>query len=301
MTITVARALADHAKPLAAWLALQPVPPDQPLHTARAEVEALLCSVAGWSQLALLTALSSPLSDPLAASLTAKVALRLQGQPLQYLLGEAPFYGRAFAVAPGCLIPRPETETLVQTAVAWIERYHPTAHVVDLGTGSGCIAVSIALACPQTTVVGVDISAAALQLAQANVARHAAPVRLLEHEGIAWLGNGSPGATRPNVLVSNPPYIPSADIAALAAEVGQHEPHSALDGGADGLAVYRAISELGPGMFAPGPAACLFEVGAGQHADVLTMFAQSPQWRGWTFTVIPDLRGIGRVVQGQTN
>jgi release factor glutamine methyltransferase len=266
------------------------------------EAMILLEHATGWSRTRILISLDHSLPDTAQASFRALVQRRAGGEPLQYVTGEAWFYGRPFAVRPGCLIPRPETEMLVECTVGWIRKHAPAARVVDLGTGSGCIAVTLALECPGTSVWALDISADALEIARRNATQHGAGVTFVQGDGIDWLGrSAADGGTQLNVLVSNPPYIPSHDVNELDSEVRAWEPRLALDGGDDGLDIYRALSRLGASMFAPGQAALFLEVGAGQAQEVLELFAyvHQDQWSGWTFHAAKDLRGVDRIVWGE--
>lgn len=284
-------------------------------HVLRGEAEALLLWGTGWSRARLVSSLSEELAQPLVSQLEEAVAQRCQGLPLQYVTGQAAFYGRLFAVRSGCLIPRPETEILADLAVDWISRHQPQAIVADVGTGSGILAVTIQLECPQTSVYAIDLSGDALDIARDNAER-LGPRKLhwVHDDGLRWLRAAQPGtgadatgsssAGNINVIVSNPPYIPSADVEQLDEEVRLYEPRLALDGGEDGLDLYRGFSQLGDTVFSPGPAALFLEVGAGQAEDVLHLFTQGEieavnLWPGWHFAVQADLRGLGRIVWGE--
>ncbi|SFU64187.1 peptide chain release factor N(5)-glutamine methyltransferase [Alicyclobacillus macrosporangiidus] len=287
--------LCDHAAG-ASWQTLPAAERDQ---AARAEAETLLLWASGRTRLQVLTGLADPLPDAVQSALRAAVSRRAAGEPLQYITGEAPFYGRLFRVRRGCLIPRPETELLVERAVAWLRTHRPSGRVCDLGAGSGVIAVTVALEVPEAEVWAIDVSADALAIAEENARRLGAPVRFSRGDGLAWL-RGAAGPPPPHLLVSNPPYIPSADLAGLAPEVCDWEPREALDGGPDGLAYYRALAGAGPGVFHPaGPAALFLEVGMGQAEAVMALFRDDGRWRGWRFGAEPDLRGVLRVVWGE--
>ncbi|MCL6637100.1 MAG: peptide chain release factor N(5)-glutamine methyltransferase [Alicyclobacillus sp.] len=270
------------------------------LAVCQKEAEELLTWAAGYSRLQLWTHGQETVPDRVWQRLQAAVRQRAAGQPLQYITGRAAFYGRTWQVRPGCLIPRPETEVLVERALAWLAKM-PQACVLDWGTGSGVIALSVALAVPTTEVWGVDCSAAALAVARANAADCQVCVHWEEMDGVVWLSLAAAGERpRPALLLSNPPYIASGEIAHLASEVRDWEPHLALDGGQDGLAVYRVLAQrAAPAMEPNGPAALGLEVGAGQADLVLALFQAEPAWAGWRWTVWPDLRGIPRVVWGE--
>lgn len=264
--------------------------------SSRAEAETLLLWVLGWERIHLLTALSDPLSDAALVDFRAAVERRAAGEPLQYIVGTAGFYGRLFNVRPGCLIPRPETEVLAEQAIDWVRRHRPAAHIVDFGCGSGALAVTLALECEEASVTAIDRSIEAARIAMENADLLIARVDVQVADGFEWLA-----AHQVNVLVSNPPYIPSADVDALDSEVREYEPHAALDGGADGLDYYRRFSQLGNCVFLPGPAALFLEVGFDQADEVIRMFAvdDAVRWPGWRFWTTPDLRGIRRIVAGE--
>ncbi len=275
---------------------------DARAEVARAEAEQLLLWAAGWERIDLVTRLRDRLPAAASARFRHAVARRKAGEPLQYITGRAPFLGRMFRVTPDVLIPRPETEVLYAAAAAWL-RFpvcaHLRARIYDLGTGSGVLAISLALACPAAEVIACDISAAAVAVAAGNAAALGARVAWRTGDGFAVWGELASTGWLPHLVVSNPPYIPAGEIARLDAEVRDHEPRLALDGGPDGLDFYRRFAAMGDAAFAatPEPAAMLLEVGDGQADAVCALFAaQAERWPGWAFTVIPDLRGIPRVV-----
>ncbi len=284
-------------------------------HRARAEVEELLCALSGWSRTQLWMGLAQSLPLSWGGQLRQTVQRRLQGEPLQYITGRAPFYGRDFVVRKGCLIPRPETEVLAEAAIAWLRQQHGQGTVLDLGTGSGILAITLALEFPQWNVYAVDNSVDTVDIACENVRLHAAPVQVVWADGLDLVRSFAADLdveyrrvcpvqdhrvmAKPALLVSNPPYIPSSDLTALQVEV-LHEPLPALDGGPDGLKYYRSLAATGPHMFQSGPAGLLLEVGVGQAEQVLDLFAAGEQqWPDWRFAVLPDLRGIPRVIFGQ--
>jgi release factor glutamine methyltransferase len=182
-----------------------------------------------------------PLEEAQLSAIRALVRRRGDGEPVAHITGEREFWTRAFAVTPAVLIPRPETETLVGLALQRARSLAPDGaglRIADLGTGSGCIAVTLAAELPGATVTATDISDAALVVAAANASRHDVTARLELVRG-SW---GDPVAGRSfDVVVANPPYIPATELAGLARDVGEREPAQALDGGADGLDAYRAI------------------------------------------------------------
>ena len=214
------------------------------------------------------------------------VQRRLAREPLAYIVGRKEFWSLDFAVGPGALIPRPDSETLIeQLCQAFPERGIPLS-ILDLGTGSGCLLVAALKEYPNARGVGVDASAAALVWAKRNVVQHDLAKRATLIES-GWLEDAAPGF---DVVLCNPPYIATADIANLAPEVNAHEPLVALDGGADGLDSYRALAPRISRLLASQGRAFL-EIGTGQVTTVPMIFAGS-QLK--VVAVVPDLAGIFR-------
>lgn len=211
---------------------------------------------------------------------------RLQGEPVAYLLGEREFFGRPFLVDRRVLIPRPETEHLVEAALA--EPLPERPLVLDVGTGSGCLAVTLGLELPSARIVATDVSPGALAVARANARRHGAAdrVRLLLMDSLEGLDAGAF-----DLIVSNPPYVDPADAEILSTEVRDHEPHGALFAAEAGLAVYRKLLD-GARDLRPG-ASMLFEIGQGQ----LPALREEAEGRGVAVSrVIDDYAGIPRTV-----
>jgi release factor glutamine methyltransferase len=180
------------------------------------------------------------------AALTAR---RAGGEPVAYLVGKREFFGREFAVAPAVLIPRAETELLVEIVLAKVSRAvaeERSLAILDLGTGSGCIAVTLALEIPRARLCAVDLDAAALALARDNAERHGATLRLAQCDWFAGLTG-----ERFDFIVANPPYVAAADPRLAASDL-RHEPRSALASGADGLDALRRIVAAAPAHLAPG-------------------------------------------------
>lgn len=221
------------------------------------------------------------------AAFTALAEQRLTRIPLQYLLGDAPFMGRSFRVDSRVLIPRPETELLAEKAIAALKKRGNRA--LDLCCGSGCLGITLALEVPQASVDCTDLSADALQLAQENAERLGAKVHF--RQGDLW--QAAEGCY--NVIVSNPPYIPTADCTTLQQEVMQ-EPHMALDGGNDGLDFYRRIAAEAPTHLTDN-GALLCEIGHGQGEVVAALFREAGLHH---VTVWPDLAGLERIVTAET-
>lgn len=272
--------------------------PDEASRQARSEAEQLICNVADLTRLQLLTRLETEVPTRVAADVEDKAADRKCGTPLAYILGQVSFYGRIFMARRHVLIPRPDTEILVDAAIRFVRTHAPTAHVVDVGTGSGCIAVTVAAECPDTSVFAVDISPTALALARENATLHACEISLLEADLHTWLPNLPKTIGAIQVLISNPPYIPAAAIDQLDTGVRDFEPMLALDGGIDGLDFYRMLAKLQPAdVFAPGPAGLFLEVGDHQAASVIELFAQSSAWHRFEVDTVCDFRNIERVVR----
>lgn len=192
--------------------------------------------------------------------------------PLQYLLGEWQFFRQTYKVSPACLIPRQDTERLVEEAIRLLPQ---NAFFVDLCTGSGCIAISILCERPDTTALAVDVSEEALQLAAENAKRNGVEDRmalkkadLLTSSAEEW----ATGCSRPAAILSNPPYIPTNRVAALSREVGA-EPKMALDGGRDGIIFYRRFLETLP-QWLPPDGFFLFEIGFDQREAICRLAAQ---------------------------
>jgi release factor glutamine methyltransferase len=191
------------------------------------------------------------------------IARRAGREPLAYITGYKEFWSLDFAVGPGCLIPRPDTETLIEELTRIVPDRAAPLSILDLGTGSGCILIAALKEFPNAHGVGIDSSAEALAWATRNVATHKLEDRASLIE-TGWLEEASPGF---DVVLSNPPYIPSADIATLEPEVRDHEPRAALDGGPGGLDAYRALSSRITRLLRPGGHA-LLEIGIGQSEAV---------------------------------
>ncbi|MCM3128346.1 peptide chain release factor N(5)-glutamine methyltransferase [Paenibacillus provencensis] len=218
-----------------------------------------------------------------------------RGEPAQYIIGRQEFYGLPFRVSPAVLIPRPETELLVEAVMLHGDRLWPggTPLAADIGTGSGAIAVTLAVKRTGWHVEASDISPEALAVAAQNAAANGAAVRFREGDLLAPFAG-----ERVDILVSNPPYIPADDIAGLQREVREHEPRTALDGGPDGLGPYRTMMAQLALLAAP-PRLIGFELGQGQAEDVAELLRKAGHWD--EIKIVPDLAGIDRHVIGIQN
>jgi release factor glutamine methyltransferase len=227
-------------------------------------------------------------------SIRALFRRRRGAEPVAYLRGYREFYGRTFRVDRRVLVPRPDTEILVQVA---LERMHDrdlSARVLDLCTGSGCVAITLKLERPTITVDATDLSDGALAVARDNAHRLGAIWNVRFALGDLFAPLGAPAA-RYDLIVANPPYIATSEIATLQPDVRDHEPRLALDGGDDGLDLVRRIVDQAPNWLVPGGALAM-EIGAGQAPDVEELF----RVRGFTdVKSARDYGGHDRVVSGR--
>jgi len=233
----------------------------------RLNAEHLLAAALGKKRLELYLEFDRPLSDQERAPLRDTVKRRSEGTPLQYLLGEWDFYGRVFRVDPRALIPRPETEQLVELVLAQLPKDGPL-RLADVGTGSGVIGITLALERPDAKITATDLSADALGLAADNAAAHGVADRIQYFQQDLLKGDSGPFEG----LIANLPYIPSAEIAGLAREV-QKEPTGALDGGTDGLDLIRRLIQLAPTLLTDGGWLAL-EFATGQEDEISRLFKE---------------------------
>jgi release factor glutamine methyltransferase len=304
---------------LQAWLlkseALLRVGPHR--ERARLDAEALLLHVLGKNKAWLMAHLDQPLSVDQEIRYSALLERRYRGEPIQYITGEAEFYGLPFRVTPDVLIPRPETEHLVEKVLelaaqvqeagakaqdefsAFAARRkscpdtepHPASEfnaprILDVGTGSGAIAVSLANKLPQAQITAIDICPQALAVARENAKLNGVAIRFFKGDLLAPVAAG-----RFEIIVSNPPYIHLADRAALAVEVREYEPALALFAAGDGLEVYRRLIPAAFAALVPGGFLAL-EIGYGQSRAIAELLAISGFER---IEFVPDLQGIPRV------
>jgi release factor glutamine methyltransferase len=224
-------------------------------------------------------------------SYQALIYRRLNHEPIQYIVGAWEFYGLEFALTPAVLIPRPATEGLIEAVLSELQPEAVAAgrplRIVDVGTGSGIIAVSLAVHLPTAQITALDLSPGALEVAAANASRHrvADRIRFLQSDLLAGLPSGEP---RYDAVVANLPYIPQVDSARLHPQVRDHEPHLALFGGPDGLDLYRRFLPQARAALKPNGLLGL-EMGYKHDAAITELLA------GWNhFHIVPDLEGIPR-------
>ena len=258
----------------------------------RLDAEVLLAHALGTTRMQLVIDAKRPLEPEELARFRELVKRRRAREPVAYLLGAREFYGRMFRVDRRVLVPRPDTETLVDVALARTEGCSLSMRALDLCTGSGCVAITLARQRPTATVLATDLSDDALAVARDNALRLGAYT--------VSFGRGDLFAAVPegcgpfDVIVSNPPYIPSAEVETLDRDIRDFEPRLALDGGPDGLALVRRIVEGAPARLAPGGGLAV-EVGEGEAAEAVRVF----EARGFvSVTATRDYGRIERVVDG---
>jgi release factor glutamine methyltransferase len=257
----------------------------------RLQAELLLAGVLGMRRLDLYLQHDRPVGPAELELFRAAVRRRLRHEPLQYIQGQAAFRQLELAVDARVLIPRPETEVLVDAVLRWSAARPAGGSVLDVGTGSGAIALSLAVEGRFARVVATDVSAAALEVAAAN-ARRSGLAELVEFRTGSIFGPLAAGE-RFDVIVSNPPYVAERDRDALAAEVAQYEPAAALFGGADGLEVIAQLVEQAAAHLVPGGLLAL-EVGLGQSDAVMDRLSVAGSYAA--VRVVPDLTGRPRIV-----
>jgi release factor glutamine methyltransferase len=244
-----------------------------PAEESRRDAALLARHALGWNLTRWLADRDDEAPPGFARGLDALIRRRASREPVAYITGVREFYGRPFRVTPAVLIPRQETELVVEEALAVLAAYvRPGARplVADVGTGSGCLAVSLALEHPDARIVATDISADALEVARGNASALGAADRILFRAGPLLAGLDE----APDLIVSNPPYVPEADRPTLAPEVRDFEPDAALFSGLDGLDTIRALVPAASRALAPG-GTLVMEFGAGQAPAVTRLVAEA--------------------------
>jgi release factor glutamine methyltransferase len=288
-----------------------------PSHTLAAEL--LLMHALGRDRAWLYAHPEEPLDAPTAEQFFALIARRAAGEPIQYLTGKQEFWGLEFEVTPAVLIPRPETEHVIEVA---LERLgvrgikinmktgapSPPLRIADVGTGSGCIAVALAHELPHAEIIATDISPGALEVARRNAARHRVEDRVHFVE-CDLLAEFTPVGENPgdaaaletaeaqfDLIASNPPYVASDEAVTLAREVRDHEPHAALFGGASGVEIYARLIEQA-GSLLRGGGILVLELGYNSAERVRALLAAERRWVN--ISVTNDLAGIPRVLAAE--
>jgi release factor glutamine methyltransferase len=257
----------------------------------RLDLELWLAHVLGLSRTRLLAHLDDPVTPDEEARFRAGLVRLTAGEPLPYLTGRAEFYGLEFAVTLATLIPRPETEHLVDAALARIEKPGTGMAVADVGTGSGCIAIALAVHRPALRVYAIDVSPAALDVAARNAHRHRVADRIDFRSGhlLAPLAG-----TQVDLIVANLPYVSDREWTDLPVSVRDYEPAGALRGGPDGLDLIRELLEAAPASLRPG-GTILLEIGAAQGADALAV-ARASLPAAARINLHPDYAGRDRIL-----
>jgi release factor glutamine methyltransferase len=253
---------------------------------ARFDAEVLARHVLGWDRATLVVRSRDAEPAGFVDAFDQLVARRAARQPVAQVTGVREFWGLDFEVTPDVLTPRPETELIVEEALAFADG-HRCTRVTDVGTGSGCLAIAIAHARPGLQLYATDISERALAVARRNAARHGVTDRITFAEGDLFAGGDAA-----DLIVSNPPYVPDADAGHMQPEVVRHEPHTALFGGPGGLEIAQRLLVEAVPRLAPG-GRLIVEFGFGQEADVVAL-AEAAGWR--VVRVREDLQGIPRTV-----
>lgn len=262
----------------------------------RLDAEAILGHVTGRDRVSLYRDADFEITPGLEEALRPLVERRAGGEPLAYITGRKEFMGLEFAVSPAVLIPRPDTEMMVEKAVELLKRAPLAGRagpvIADVGTGSGAVAVSIAVLVKEVRVYAMDISGKALEVSRQNAASHGVGdrVQFLEGNLLDPLADIKGIEGRLDLVTANLPYIPSADIPFLMADVRDHEPRLALDGGQDGLDLYRRLVPRAGEILSAG-GHLLMEIGPGQGSAMRALLGNA-----WNVEVLDDLAGRERLV-----
>ena len=251
------------------------------------DAELLLREVMGWDRARFVAHEDESLPPALESAFEAMLSRRERREPVSLIIGRREFWGLDFEVTRDVLTPRPESELIVEEAICCLGAgvQSPPLTIVDVGTGSGCLAVALARELPSATVIATDVSERALDVAARNAARHGVSARVL-FERSSMFGS----ARAAGLVVSNPPYVPAADLASLPPEVRLFEPREALDGGPDGLALVRQLLVEAPRVLLPG-GWLIFEFGAGQ-GNAVKAEVQASELQ--LVRIRPDLQGLPR-------
>jgi release factor glutamine methyltransferase len=247
------------------------------IESPRLQAELLLAHVLKMPRLKLYLAFQRELTDAEVSAMRECVRRRGSREPLQHIVGTTSFCGLELECTKAALVPRPETELLAERAWQFAAARGADARVLDAGTGTGCIAIAVAAMAPDVRVAAVDLSAEALELARRNAERHGMSARIEFQLADIFRGEeGSQYAAAYDLVVSNPPYIPAAEIATLDPEVREFDPRVALDGGGDGLDCYRVLARKSPLWLRPG-GKLMVEFGDGQDSTLKSLF-ENENW-----------------------
>ena len=262
------------------------------IEAATLEARELVCYAAGKTRQELMRDARLYVPQAVEEQVRALVQRHLAGEPVAYLIGEWEFYGLPLDISEHVLIPRPDTEVLAEKAIEFVQPLGE-CRVLDLCAGSGCVGLAVASQCPDARVVLGELSEGALRICRQNIRRNGLSGRVVPMQ-VDALGEPERALGEFNCIISNPPYIPQADIETLDVSVKDYEPLTALDGGEDGLDFYRNIAEKWKNILVPG-GKMFFEVGIGQADSVLRIMRA--QGFG-DIQIVRDLAGIPRVVFG---
>jgi release factor glutamine methyltransferase len=263
------------------------------IESARLDADLLVAHALKQKRIALYLDLDRPLMDAELSEVRRLVERRRKFEPIAYILGEREFYGRSFEVTNSVLIPRPDTETLVEEALRVVKKDAPPGRLLDLCTGSGAVVLTLAAELPERELVATDISAEALAVAGRNAQRLGLDARVTFRQGDLFAA--LPDGERFAAITVNPPYIGSDELAGLAPDVRDHEPRLALDAGSDALSFYRRLVAGAKSALLPG-AQLLVEVGYTQAEQVCALFVAA----GFReVQSAKDLSGTARVVRGR--
>ena len=268
--------------------------------TPRLDAELLLAFVLGCSRLDLYLKADQPLNQKERKAYRELVQQRADGCPIAYLIGEKEFWSLTLEVNKNTLIPRPDTETLVENTVVQIQNWqikHPESQclIAELGTGTAAIPLAICAEVKNLHIIAVDCSKDVLEVAERNMERHKSLLsprnNLIELVESNLFSKINP-TEKLDFIISNPPYIPSKNISSLQVDISQYEPLIALDGGPDGLSFYRYLLETAPSLLTP-EGEMFLEIGFDQQANLNLLLKEFPDWKTSVFQ--PDLQGNDRV------
>ncbi len=279
MSLSIARAISEGATALGT----------AGVADARREADSLLAHTIGRDRSYIITHKDDPLTNEQVEAYFVFVARRAGGEPLQYITGHQEFFKLDFEIMPDVLIPRPETELLVEIALAILKDI-PEPLIADIGTGSGCIAISLLHELTRARALATDISPAALEVARRNAQRHGVLDRMMLVQSDCFSNLDAQQTF--SLILSNPPYIADRDLETLQREVRKHEPQAALKGGEDGLSVIRRLL-LEASRFLRSGGTLVFEIGFGQ-SEAVKQLIEPHAWN--LIEIRQDLQGIPRAV-----